>query len=386
MVPSRKILIILDNEGVQSLNDNAQETMVEAAKLYPFWEKVAPEFVILPGEKEKGMTSGEIIGIRFFRRTSNIDDIWGDFHRIPRDPTYSSGHTLKVILPFLKALGADSEWMRKFAFQSLRLMPNINKVLPVLDKKYIVRMVSTSYEFFIQAFCQATGFDFAKSDCTFVPKFDEIPVTTKERRLLLAFMKEVAAMPLIEYDEKIGEVIPEHKSYYDRFADFIWNVVYNLPVGELLRIVHPVGQTQKREAVERKIRELQMSLEKVMGVGDSQTDVQWVELLAEKGLSMMFNGKGKVCRKACLMYIGENAQAIQEVADLFAKGGRKAILTRYSLPEPIRSEKGTVKSLGYAAEEGGLLVVPNKENIEILEAMSVQKRKQVRGVHIGELT
>ncbi len=385
----KQILIILDNEGVQSLNDNAQESMVEAAKLYPFWNKVAPEIVVVPYEKEKGMTLGEIIGTRFFQKTSNIDDIWGDFGKIADiDPTYSSGHTLKVILPFLRALGATSQWMRDFAYNSLRLMPNIIKVLSALDEKYIVRMVSTSYEFFIQAFCQAVGFDFAKTDCTFVPKFDEIPIKNKERLLLLRFMKEVAgAMLLIEYDEKTGEVKPEHQDYYDRFTDFIWKTVYNMPVGELLRIVHPVGQAQKREAVERKIRELQISLEKTMGVGDSQTDFQWAQLLHGKGLVMMFNGKGKVCGQSDIMYIGDNSEAIEEVADLFAEGGRKAVLAKYTLPEPIRGpEKGLLKSLGYAAEGGGLLAVPTEENIETLEKMSVQKRKEVRGVHIGELT
>ena len=383
-----RILIILDNEGVQTLNDNAQESMVEAAKRYRYWKQVASEIIIVPTEKEEGMTLGEIIGTRFFQRTSNIDDIWGDFGKIADiDPTYSSGHTLKVILPFLRALGVNSQWMRDFAYRSLRLMPNIINVLPVLDEKYIVRMVSTSYEFFIQAFCQATGFDFAKTDCTFVPKFDEIPVTTKERRLLLRFMKEVAAMPMIEYDEKTGEVKPEHQGYYDRFTNFVWHTLYNMPIGELLRIIHPVGQAQKREAVERKIQELQMPLEKIMGVGDSQTDVKWAQLLQGKGLVMMFNAKGKVCRYSDIMYIGDNSESIEEVADLFAEGGREAVLAKYTLPEPIRGpERGLLKSLGYAAEGGGLLVVPTEENIETLEKMSVQKRKEVRGVHIGDLT
>jgi predicted HAD superfamily phosphohydrolase len=382
----RSILIILDKEGVLSLNDNAQESMVWAAKLYRYWKRLAPKIVIVPTEKEKGMTLGEIIGTRFFQRISNIDDIWGDFHKIAEDPSYSSGHTLKVILAFLSALGINSQGMRDFAYGSLRLMPNINKVLPILDGKYTVRMVSTSYEFFIQAFCQATGFDFEKCDCTFVPKFGEIPLKNEERLILLRFMKKVAVMPLIEYDEKTGEVKPEHQKYYDRITDFIWETLYNMPVGEMLRIVHPVGQAQKREAVERRIQEFQVPLERTMGLGDSQTDVQWAQLLQGKGLVVMFNGKGKVCRHSDIMYIGDNTEVIEEIADLFAEGGREAVLTEYSLPEPIRSEKGLLKSLGYDAGEGGLLVVPTKENIEVLEAMSVQKRKEVRGVHIAELT
>lgn len=366
-------LLVLDNEGAQSLNDNAQETLVAVAALYPLWDKVMPEIIIVPSEKEEEMALGEIIGVRFFQRTSNIDDIWGDFGKVADiDPTYSSGHTLKVILPFLKAMGANSQWMKDFALQSLRLMPNINQVLASLSKKYNVWMISTSYEFFIQAFCQVVGFDFAKADCTFVERFDEIPITGEEQQMLLAFMKEVATMPLIEYDEKTGRVKLEHRDYYFRFTDFVWKTVYNMPVGELLRVVHPVGQAQKREAVERKIQELQIPPEEVMGVGDSQTDVQWVELLEEKGLSMMFNGKGRVFSKSDIAYIGEDARAIEEVADRFAKQGRQGVIDHYAFPRK--------------AKRGGMLATITPENAKNLEVMSVKKRKEFRGVHIGELT
>lgn len=366
-------LLVLDNEGVQPLNDNAHETLVAAAKGAGNWYPIAPSIIIVPSEKEKGMTLGEIIGVRFFQRVSIIDDIWGDFKTIARiDPTYSSGHTLKVILPFLKALRVNYQSMQYFAFQSLRLMPNINKVLPSLVQKYNVRMVSTSYEFFVRAFCQAVGFDFARADCTFVRGFDDITITTKEQQMLLTFMKEVARMPIIEYDGKTGQVKPEHQEHYDRFTDFIWNTVYNMPVGELLRTVHPVGQAQKREAVERIIRKEQIPLGEVMGVGDSQTDAQWVELLAGKGLSLMFNGKGKVFGRADIAYIGENSEAIEEVADRFTKLGRQGVIEYYTPPREARG--------------GGKLAAITPDNVAVLEKESLEKRKQVRGVHIGELT
>ena len=111
-------------------------------------------------------------------------------------------------------------------------------------------MVSTSYEFFIRAFCDKVGFDFSRVRCTSVKKFDEIPITPQESVMLRSFMEEAAKMPIIEYDGKSGEVIPEHQTHYQRFTDFVWERVYNLPVRELLRAVLPIGQTQKREAIE----------------------------------------------------------------------------------------------------------------------------------------
>jgi len=345
------IWVFVDNEGPCTPNDNAQENTVALAK-------------------ECGL--GEEIGVAFYKRLSNIDDIWGDFHRIPKDPTYSSGHTLKVVLPFYKAMGANSHWLYDFAKASLRVVPNIGDVLITLSRKYNVWMVSTSYEFFIRAFCDKVGFDFAKACCTLVKGFDEIPVTSQESIMLRSFMEEVAKMPLVEYDGKTGEVIPEHQAHYQRFTDFVWGIVYNLPVGKLLRTVLPIGQTQKREAIEEISQKLGLLKERAMYVGDSQTDVQCVEWLKGGGLTMMFNGKGRVCSLSDIMYIGEDAGAIEEVAELFAERGRQGVIDYYT---PRRKEKC-----------GGLLAAVTSENIDELEPMSVKKRKEFRGIAIGELT
>jgi len=139
--------------------------------------------------------------------------------------------------------------------------------------------------------------------------------------MLRSFMEEAAKMPIIEYDGKSGEVIPEHQTHYQRFTDFVWERVYNLPVRELLRAVLPIGQTQKREAIEGICQEVGLPKEKAIYIGDSQTDVQCVEWLRDEGLTMMFNGKGRVCYLSDLMYIGEDARAIEEVADLFDERG-----------------------------------------------------------------
>lgn len=346
------IWVFLDNEGPCTLNDNAQETTVALARRCG-----------LGGE----------VGVGFYRNISNIDDIWGDFHQIPEDPSYSSGHTLKIVLPFFKAMGADSQWLYNFAKNNIRVVPNIDKVLANLDGKYNVWQVSTSYEFFIRAFCDSVSFNFERVRCTFVREFDKIPIAGRKGDILKNFMKEVAEMPPIEYNPETGKVIKKHQKFYNNITNFIWEIVYrNMPVGELLRIVHPVGQTQKMEEVRQICQESKVPKEKAMYVGDSQTDIQAVRLLQGKGLTMMFNGKGKVCSFSDIMYIGEDAKAIQEVVDLFAEQGRDAVIDYYT---PLREAKC-----------GGLLAAVTKENIEDLEKKSVEKRKQFRGVHIGELT
>lgn len=348
---SEKLLVLLDLEGPEVLNDNAFETIVELAKLCGL---------------------GEEVGRKLYQRMSVIDDVWGDFHRIPKDPSYSSGHTLKVVLPFFKAMGATREWLYDFARQNLRIVPNIKEVLTELQTKYEVYIISTSYSWFVKAYCDAVGFPFKRAYCTRVRGFDQIHLWDYDRKLLLDFIGNVALMPVIEYNPKTGKVKPECEMTYLKMTDFVWNTLYHMQSGRLLRTVHPVGQTQKLE-VARKIRQATRTLKmRTMYVGDSQTDVQVVKWLKDSGLTLMFNGKGKVCSLAHLMYIGEDARAMLEVADYFAQGGQTATFYRYLPP--------------WEAKCGGIIASVTKENIQELEAQSVAKRKAFRGVAIGELT
>ncbi|MBZ9569427.1 hypothetical protein KJA16_00710 [Patescibacteria group bacterium] len=344
------IWCFLDNEGPQTLNDNAQENMVVLAK-------------------QCGL--GEQVGIDFYRRISVVDDIWGDFHKIAKDPHYSSGHTLKVSLPFFKAMGATYQWLYEFARRSIRTVPNIAGVLRSLDGKYNVRQISTSYDFFIRAYCDLVGFDFTKSVCTKVPVFDEISISEEDAEVLRAFMKEVTKWPIIIYDQKTGKVFPPHERYYSCITGFIWEFVYHLQVGTLLQSVHPIGQQQKREILIRAAQKFNIPREKIFYVGDSQTDVGCVQLLKGEGLTMMFNGKGKVCDESDLMYIGEDARIIEEVAYLFDQHGREWVIGHYT---PLRRVKH------------GLIAAVTPQNLGELKEMSVKKRKEFRGAHIGELT
>lgn len=345
--------VVLDNEGPCTLNDNAQESMVKMAELCGIGNK---------------------IGAEFYRNISNIDDIWGDYHRIPEDPTYSSGHTLKVILPFLKAMGADKKWLYDFARENLRVVPHIGEAINDLGREYNTWMISTSYDFFIKAFCDKIGFDFNRADCTAVGEFDKIPISDFEKKMLLDFILEVSRMPSIEYDKATGVVIPEHQAFYDKITQFVWHTVYHLPVGEFIRNVHPVGQTQKKEALERVCKRFNVPLHRAMYVGDSQTDVQCVEFLKGIGLSMMFNGKGKAFRSSDIIYIGEDARAIVEVAEMFCESGRSGVT------EALFSQR--------QSKFGGLLAKIPSEKICVdhLEKISIKKRKEFRGVQIGELT
>lgn len=348
---SVSINLFIDNEGPCTLNDNAQENTVALAT---------------------ACGVGKQVGIAFYHNTSNIDDIWGNYNRVLKDPSYSSGHTLKVVLPFFRAMGATRDGLCQFARDSLRVVPNVGVVLRSLSGRCNVWQISTSYDFFVRAFCDAVGFDFTRVRCTAVPLFDELGLTAQESQLLREFVVEAAAMPEIQYDLRSGQVAPIHAAHYDRFTQFVWETLWSLDIGELLRSVRPVGQRQKREAVEGICREQAYLLEQTMYVGDSETDVECVRLLQGRGLTMIFNGKGRVFELADIAYIGRDARAIQEVAMRFAQLGREGTIAHYS-PE---REAGC----------GGVLATITPGNTRSLHERSVKERQAFRGIAIGSLS
>ena len=348
-----KVAAILDCEGPLATNDNAQESVVE--------------FALRCG-------LGAEVGTRFYQRMSVIDDLWGDHTLIQEDPHYSAGHTLKVVLPFLKAMGATSESLTQFAGESVRLVPGIGEVLPRLAKKYLTRIISTSYRFFIDAFCGSIGFDPKWAYCTEVKGFDDIRISEREKGLLLRFMEKVADMPVIEYDLGTGEILGVgHQRCFDEITGFVWKTIFaGMEAGDFLRLVHPVGQRQKAETLfEISCRE-GLGRDRILYVGDSQTDVLCLQYIKGGGLSLVFNGKGMVCQYADLMYAGEHAGIIEEVADRFSEVGRGKTLCFYAS--------------GCMASGGGTVASVTAQNVKALEEASLISRAKLRGDDIAALT
>lgn len=348
-------VVVLDNEGPCTKNDNAFELFVTILMLFGFSEEAAAAT---------------------FRNLSVIDDIWGDFKKVKRwDKTYSAGHTLKVILPFIRALGVKLEWLYEFSRDHILIVPSINTVIPDLQNRgFGVFQISTSYSFFIQAFCNLVGLDLRRAYCTQIDPnlYNGVSATARQKNKLLKFLEELSWMPEIEYNHETGEIDAQHQKNYILITSFIWCHVRKMEVGRLMKEVYPIGQFQKYEAF-RNIKKITgQPLERMMYVGDSQTDVEVARYLRGQGLVMMFNGKGQVCQFSDVMYVGQDARAITEIADVFHEDGREGAV-KYCKP----SRK--------AMFDGDLYAV-TPENVKRLEAMSVEMRKQFRGVHIGALT
>lgn len=332
-------------------NNNAQETLVFMAE-------------------QCGL--GKEVGIKFFQRIESVDNIWGgDRKKIRQDPYYRPGGTLKVILPFLRAMDVTSKDLYDFARRSIKLTPNIKGVLASLDSNFNVRLLSTAYCFFVRAFCDSVDFQPEKAYCTRVDEFDEVPITEHQSEMLKYFMKEIASWPVIRHSEIRGGTISEYQRYYNALTGFIWEFVFNLPVGIFLQNIHPIDQQLKREVMVRLINEKNIQREKTFFVGDSEVDLDCIHLLKENGLTLAFNGTGKVCEKVDLVYAGDDATIIEEVANLFARHGRERTIEHFT---PIRQVSH------------GVIGAVTPQNIGELKEISIRKREEFLGTELGKLT
>ena len=347
-------VIVSDMEGPCLFNDNAFEILVVVLMLFGFTREAAETA---------------------YNNLSVIDDIWGDHHKVAHiDPNYSSGHTLKIVLAIVRALGVELEWLKTFSKESLLLVPNIVPTIGgLVAQGFELFGISTSYDFFVWEFFKLAGLDPKRAYCTIVDPdlYNGVSATMRQRNRVLKALTRISQMSPVEYDHKTGVVAAAHKKNYDYITRFVWRTLRNMEVGKLMREVLPVGQYQKFEA----FRAIELltgeSLSNMMYVGDSQTDVQIAEYLFRYGLVVMFNGKGKVCERSNIMYIGQDARAIGELAEVFGEVGRDGIIAYCS---PSRQ-----------ARCGGEFFAVTPENVKRLEAMSVEMRKKLRGA-AGSLT
>src|SRR3989304_2889074 len=130
-----KRVFISDCEGPISKNDNAFEFMAH----------FVPE------------------GDRLLTRISKYDDVLAD---VVKKPGYNAGDTLKLILPFLKAYVVTDERLREFSAQNLLLIAGCKNTLEHVRRLSDAFIVSTSYEHYIKALCEALSFPFENTYCT----------------------------------------------------------------------------------------------------------------------------------------------------------------------------------------------------------------------------
>ncbi|MCW3995489.1 MAG: HAD hydrolase family protein [Candidatus Bathyarchaeota archaeon] len=354
-------VFVSDCEGPISKNDNAYEL---AANFIP---------------------NGDCL----FANISKYDDVLAD---VLRKPGYSAGSTLRLILPFFKAYGVTDRQIEEFSAQNILLIPGTQAALRHIQAVADAFIVSTSYEHYIRALCNAVGFPFKNTYCTKV-SLDKTAITPKEKERLREIAQEIAQMRLIDIPptaRHIEDFSLRDQALIQRLDDFFWSELAKMFVGKFLTDVITMGGEQKALAIRDVAGRLGVELSDVMYVGDSITDVEAFKLVhAGGGLSVSFNGNGYAVKNAEVAVLSESNLVTAVIADLFCKHGKTQtleMLASWSL-EALEGKVDAALLKQLSAQGKGLpkAQIVTAENMESLTKESCEFRRKVRGVAIGGL-
>lgn len=330
-------------------------------------------------------------GDRFFALVSKYDDVLAD---VVKKPGYKAGDTLRLILPFLKAYGATDEKIKDFSSKNVLLVPGAEDTLQFVNRLLPSFIVSTSYEQYISSLCQLTGFPYSNTYCTRL-NMDKYEISEEESKRLRELGEETAAMPMIEIPKNshsIHDFSQRHQETIQRLDEIFWEEISGMESGMMLREVNPVGGSEKAKAVEDIVEKLDGSLDRVMYVGDSITDVQPLRLVRENGgLAVSFNGNDYSVRESEIAVLSGNTTVTSVLAETFSRLGKNQVLKLVEEWSPLELKKYCASP---ALRERMIALYPedfpqvekiSDDNRERLKRESSLFRKTVRGEAIGKL-
>jgi energy-converting hydrogenase A subunit R len=336
----RKTQFVSDLEGPLTLNDNAFELTAH----------------FLPQ------------GAHFFALMSRYDDILAD---IVKRSGYRAGTTLALIVPFLKAFGLRDRDLHDFSRSSIRLVPGALEALQRIRAQMPAFIISTSYEPYVRAVCEALQFPFESAYCTKI-SLDAYALSEEERQELLTLYDQIVQRKEISPGvQSVDELSGEDRQTLELLDHIFWERVWGMEIGRVLREVQPIGGPEKARALHEISERTGISLAQTIYVGDSITDVEALALVRQAGgLAVAFNGNRYALRAAELGCISSDALILAEIAEAFQASPARLRLDRTASPANGRRRR----------------TVQTKSGIdEAFIHQSEQMRRRLRGEQIGGL-
>lgn len=331
-------------------------------------------------------------GDRLFTLTSKYDDVLAD---LLKKPSYTAGSTLKLILPFLKAYDVTDAQMEEFSAQNLILIANSKDTLQHVKTVASAFIVSTSYEHYIKALCKSIDFPYENTYCTKL-SINKYAITEKEKTRLKEIVKEIVQMPMVNIPSQakaIEDFSTTDQETIRRLDEIFWSEIKAMSVGSFFSEVTTIGGSQKAASIADAVAKLGVSLEDVMYVGDSITDVEAFKLVRENGgLTISFNGNNYAVKNAEISVLSENNLVTAVIADVFCKKGKQGALDFVKNWNLQSLESNEVVSLSLLDQLFSLhrqslpkVQIVTAENMETITKRSSEFRKKVRGEAIGKL-
>ena len=162
---------------------------------------------------------------------------------------------------------------RIFHRKMFLLIPGAKATLGLLRFIMPSFIVSTSYEPYIRALCDLTGFSFNQCYCTSL-NLDNHTLSERMKNKLKEFRSSIISNP-----------------EFDNLERIFWEEIPGMEIGSLLSEVKPVGGEAKKEAVLDIMAKNNFQARDLMYVGDSITDVEPLQFAKENGgIAVSFNG------------------------------------------------------------------------------------------------
>ena len=330
-------------------------------------------------------------GDRLFTLISRYDDVLVD---IVKREGYKAGDTLRLILPFLKAYDVINETITEYSSENIRLVPGAKEMLQFVRGFMPTFIVSASYEYYMHALCKALNFPFGNVYCTRLD-LDKYRISDEEKKKLNVLREEMIKLPIPEIPDgaqSLGDFPKKLQRAVHRLDGIFWEEISSMEIGRIFMEVNPVGGSEKAAVVEDIVAKLKTTLQNVMYVGDSITDVEAFNLVRDGGgVTVSFNGNGFAIREAEVAVLSENAVATALLADVFNRFGKHQVVSLVREWEPSIVDKfGLYQPLKKSFFKLGHRKFPRVElvteqNMEKLMQESTAFRQSVRGKAIGKL-
>ncbi|MBE6485593.1 MAG: hypothetical protein E7Z85_01970 [Methanosphaera stadtmanae] len=332
---------VTDCEGPLSINDNAYE--------------ISDYFIPEGGE--------------FFSILSNYDDML-----VERNTEgYLAGSTLKLILPFFKAYGLTEKDLIEFSEDNINMVNGAYQMIKHVQNIMPFYIVSTSYNQYIKALCDKTGFIYENTYSTHL-ELDKFKITNEEQETLLAIRENI----LFDYG---------FENIHKQFSE----VISNMQINNLIESVTPVGGIGKRNAILDIIDKNDYEPENLIYSGDSITDCEALEYAKENGgISISFNGNIHSISSAAISITSTNNLILALIAEIFKNKSTEGVYDFISSYDENPLESILSYSKNDEITQELLLNKPSidiisEENIPELNEKSKLIRNKVRGQKIGNL-
>jgi energy-converting hydrogenase A subunit R len=295
-------------------------------------------------------------GDRIFEVISRYDDLL----TLAEREDYEPGDTLALIVPFLVLHNISGDDIVTLASKA-GLTGGAEKLISSLQLKgWKVFCISTSYEQYALHITHKLGIYAHNVTCTPFPG----------ERLRLTLCKEDAAL-LQQTEEDILTIRPVDdddriKQSLDRF---FWEKLPTTDLGEVIKVVKPVGGRRKVAALNRFADKYDQPLSHWVVIGDSITDFRMLQAVEEAGgLAIAFNANEYALPYSTMSLASILLSDLTEVLEAWQRGKRSAV-------EKVVKVK---EKMGGAGDRGYFHWLSGRKDIDKVVEIHKRIRRQVR--------